>query len=201
VALSKDAIHIGSLVQSSPSMLEKLPEVYHMYLLLFYPKHAEKLSDDQGCDHKIELITLEDKLRVGPIYQLSQEEEKILVEYLQKMIKEKRIRPSGSSVGSPIIFLPKPNGKGLRLGVDYQHLNDHMKKDKTPLTIMDKLSRKLRQADFITKVDMRAGFHLIRMALGHEMFTAFRTRFGLYEYMVMPFGLTNAPATFQREIN
>ena len=59
----------------------------------------------------------------------------------------------------------------------------------------------MRGADHITKIDMRAGFHLIRMALGHEKFTAFRTRFGLYEYMVMPFGLTNAPATFQREIN
>jgi len=66
---------------------------------------------------------------------------------------------------------------------------------------MDELSRKVRGADWITQIDMKAGFHLIRMALGHEKFTAFRTRFGLYEYMVMPFGLTNAPATFQREIN
>jgi hypothetical protein len=66
---------------------------------------------------------------------------------------------------------------------------------------MTELKRKLRNTDFITKIDMRSGFHLIRMALGHEKFTAFRTRFGLFEYMVMPFGLTNAPATFQREIN
>jgi len=91
--------------------------------------------------------------------------------------------------------------KGLRLCVDYRHLNDHTKKDKTPLPIMDELSRKMRDCTHITKIDMKAGFHLMRMAMGHEKFTAFRTKFGLYEYMVMPFGLTNAPTTFQREIN
>jgi hypothetical protein len=138
---------------------------------------------------------------MGPIYQLSVEEEKILVQYLEKMIREKKIRPSSSSVGSPILFVPKTNGKGLRLCVDYRHLNDHTKKDTTPFPIMDELSRQMRGCDFITKIDMKAGFHLMRMAMGHEKFTAFRTKFGLYEYMVMPFGLTNAPATVQREMN
>jgi len=56
----------------------------------------------------------------------------------------------------------------LRQCVDYRHLNDHMKKDKTPLPSMDKLSRKIRGADFIMKIDMKTGFHLIRMALGYE---------------------------------
>jgi hypothetical protein len=50
------------------------------------------------------------------------------------------------------------------------------------------------------KIDMTAGFHLILMAMGHEKFTVFRMKFGLYQYMVMPFGLTNVPATFQREM-
>jgi hypothetical protein len=138
---------------------------------------------------------------MGPIYQLSQEEEEILVQYLEKMIREKKIRPSSSSVGSPILFVPKPNGKGLRLCVDYRNLNDQTKKDKTPLPIMDELSRRMRDCDFITKIDMKTGFHLMRMAMGHDKFMAFRTRFGLNKYMVMPFGLTNAPATFQREMN
>jgi len=124
-------------------MLEKLPKCYHKYLLLFDPEHAEKLPDIRGCDHKIEFITSEDKPRMGPIYQLSQAEEKILVEYLEKMIMEKEIRPSSGSVGSPILFITKPNGKGLRLCVDYRHLNDHMNQDKTPLPIMDELSQKI----------------------------------------------------------
>jgi hypothetical protein len=132
---------------------------------------------------------------------MSREEGKILVEYLEKMIRGKKIRPSSSSVGSPILFVPKPNGKGLRLCVDYRHLTAHTKKDKTPLPIMDELSRKMWDCDYISKIDMKTGFHLLRMATGHEKFIAFRTKFGLYEYMGMPFGLPNAPATFWREIN
>jgi hypothetical protein len=140
---------------------------------LFDPEHAEKLPDSRGCDHHIELTTSDDKLRMGPIYQLSQEEEKILVQYLVKMIKEKKIPPSSRSVEGAILVVPKPNGKGLRLYVVYRHLNDHMKKDKMPLPIIDEISRKLRDCDFITKVDMKAGFHLMRMAMGHEKLTAF----------------------------
>jgi hypothetical protein len=66
---------------------------------------------------------------------------------------------------------------------------------------MSELQARVSGADFITQVDLKSGYHLLRMALAHEKFTAFRTKFGLYDYMVMPFGLTNAPATFQREIN
>jgi len=76
-----------------------------------------------------------------------------------------------------------------------------MKKDKTPLPIMDELFRKLRDCDFITQVDIKAGVHLLRMALGQEKFTAFWTKLRLYKYTVMPFELTNAQANFQREIN
>jgi len=136
-----------------------------------------------------------------PIYQLSLEEEKLLVKYLDTMIKEGKIRPSSSTVGSLIVFVPKPTGRGLRLCIDYRHLHDYTKKDKTQLPIMEELSSRVRGATHITKIDLKSGFHLVRMALGHEKFTTFRTQFGLYEYLVMPFALCNAPATFQREID
>jgi len=201
VALRPDAINIGSIISRNPEIAKKLPTHYHKWLLLFDPEESEKLPDNKGCDHRIELKLPEEQLRMGPIYQLSLEEEKILMKYLEKMISEGKIRQSSSSVGSPILFVPKPNGKGLRLCVDYRHLNQHTVKDKTPLPIMDELKQRINGANYITKLDFKSGFHLMRMALGHEKYTAFRTKFGLFEYLVMPFGLTNAPATFQREVN
>jgi hypothetical protein len=66
---------------------------------------------------------------------------------------------------------------------------------------MEELQSRLYGATHITKMDLKSGLHLIRMALAHEKLTAFPTKFCLYEYMVMPFGLCNAPATFGREIN
>lgn len=201
IALWPDAINIGAVVCNSPSLLEKLPKHYHKWLLLFDRKEAEKLPMHKESYHQIELLSSEDKLRMGPIYKVSMEEEKLLVEYLNKMIKEGKIRPSSSSVGSQILLVPKPNRKGVRICIDYRHLNQHTVKDKTPLPIMLELQRRIFGADFITQIDLKPGFHFIRMAMGHEKYTAFRTKFGLYEYMVMPLGLTNAPATFQREIN
>jgi len=91
---------------------------------------------------------------------------------------------------------PKTNVKGLRLCADYQHLNQNTVKDRTPLPSMHELQDRLYGADFIPKVYLKAGFHLIRMLLGQENYTANRTNFGLLVYTVMPFGLTTAPATF-----
>jgi len=201
VALRPDATHIGAVLFNSPEVLEKLPPQYHKWLLLFNPMESQKLPYNKGCDHRIELKTAEENLRMGPIYQLTLVEERLLKENLDKMIREGKVRPSSRPIRSPIQLFPKPNGKGLSLCVDYRHLNQNTIKDKTPLPIMQELQDRLKGADFITKVDLKSGFHLIQLLLGYEKYTAFRTKFGLFEYTVMPFGLTNSPATFQREMN
>jgi hypothetical protein len=97
---------------NNPNVLKKLPPQYHKWLLLFDPKESEKLPDNKGCDHRIELKTAEENLKMGPIYQLKLEEERLLKEYLNKMIREGKIRPLSSPRGSPILFVPKSSGKG-----------------------------------------------------------------------------------------
>jgi hypothetical protein len=74
---------------------------------------------------------------MGPIYQLSVEEAKLLVKYLDTMIKEGKIQLSCSTIGSPILFVPKPNGRGMSLCLDYRHLDDYTKTDSMPLPIME----------------------------------------------------------------
>jgi len=95
---------------------------------------------------------------MGPIYQLFQEEEKLLVKYLDRMIKEGKIRPSNSSVGSHILLVPTPNSSGLHLFIDYRHVNNCKKKDRTTLPIMDELSAQVSGATHSTKVDLQSGF-------------------------------------------
>jgi len=194
-------INIRAIVCNNPSIAEELRSNYHKYLLVFDREHSARSAENTGCNHTIELIDAKDTLRMGPIYQLSQDDEKILIQYLQKMIKDGKIWPSSSSVRSPILFVPKPNRKGVWLCEDYSHLNDPMKKDKTLQPIMEELQSRVKGATDITKIDIKAEFHLIGMALGHENFTAFRSKFGLHDYMVMPFRLTNTTAALQREIN
>jgi hypothetical protein len=92
-------------------------------------------------------------------------------------------------------------GRGLRFCVDYRKLNALTKKDRYPLPLIDKLLQRVNKAKFFTKLDIRQGFHRIRIDTDSEDLTTFRTRYGSFKYKVIPFGVTNRPATFQRYIN
>ena len=116
------------------------------------------------------------------------------------MIAQGKIQPSKSPAGAPILFVPKPNGK-LRLCVDYRALNDVTIKNRYPLPSMNELRDRVAGAKIFTKLDLRDGYYLIRIKEGDEWKTAFRTRYGHFEYTVMLFGLANAPATFQNMMN
>jgi hypothetical protein len=126
------------------------------------------------------------------------------LEALQDFISENEpkglIRKSKSSAGYPILFVPKKNGK-LRLCIDYRHLNDITVKDREPLPRIDEMMDRLNGARYFTALDIIGAYYRIRMKEGEEWKTAFRTRYGLYEWRVMPMGLTNAPANWQRYIN
>ena len=100
-----------------------------------------------------------------------------------------------------MLFVSKGHGRGLRLCIDYRGINKITVPNRYPLPNMDELKERVRGAKWFNKIDLKNGYHLIRIKEGDEWKTAFRCRYGLFEYTVMPFGLVNAPGTFQGMIN
>ena len=116
------------------------------------------------------------------------------------MLIQGKISQSKSPAEAPILFVPKPDGR-LRLVVDYRGLNTVTIHNEYPIPMMTKLNDWVKDAQIFTKLDLKDGFHLMRIRKEDEWKTAFRTRYGLYQYKVMPFGLVNATAIFQTLIN
>jgi hypothetical protein len=181
------------------NIAERLPERYRRWASVFSEEEINHLLDHTKNDHKIQLVD-EAQPPFGPIYPWSEKELQALREYLRKELAAGKIRESKSPAGAPIIFLPKPDGS-LRLCVDYRGLNRVTVKDRTPLPLMSELRERLARATIFTKLDLKNGYNLIRIAEGDEWKTAFRTTYGLFEYLVMPFGLCNVPGTSQAMIN
>ena len=105
------------------------------------------------------------------------------------------IRPRTSPWGAPVLFAKKKD-KTLRLCIDYRQLNRVMIKNRYPLSMIDDLFDQLRGARVYSKIDLRAGYHQLRVRETDIPKTTFRTRYGHFEFTVMPFGLTNAPTAF-----
>jgi hypothetical protein len=152
------------------------------------------LPPSREVDHKIELLPGSSPPSRGLI-RLSASELVELKKQLDELLKAGFIRPSKSPFGAPILFVKKKTGE-MRMCVDYRALNNITIKNSYPLPRIDELFDRLQGAKYFSKIDLRSGYHQIRIAEGDEAKTAFRTRYGHFEFLVLPFGLTNAPGTF-----
>jgi hypothetical protein len=166
---------------------------------VFSEEAAKAPNTLKGAEHAIDLVDGKEPPQ-GTIYPLSPRQLEELARYLQENLANGRIVESNSPAGAPIIFVPKKDGS-MRLCVDYRGLNKVTIKNRYPLPLISELMDRLSGARFFTKLDLRDAYHRIRIRPTDRWKTAFKTRYGQFEYTVMPFGLTNAPATFQAYIN
>jgi len=192
--------YVSAIDQEGQDPLELVPGKFRKYLDIMGKKAADALPKHRPYDCKIDLKEGE-TAAWRPIYPLSETELQTLREWLKEMLGTGKIRRSTSLAGSPILFVPKPHGRGLRLCVDYRALNRITIPNRYPLPLMQELQDRVQGARWFTKMDLKNGFNLICIREGDEWKTAFRTWYGLYEFQVMPFGLTNAPSTFQDMMN
>ncbi|GJR77728.1 putative nucleotidyltransferase, ribonuclease H [Tanacetum coccineum] len=133
-------------------------------------------------------------------YRLAPTDMQELMKQLQELLDKGFIRSSSSSWGAPILFVKKKDGS-MRMCVDYHELNKVTVKNRYPLPRIDDLFDQLQGAKYFSKIDLRSGYHQLKVREEDVPKMAFRIRYGHYEFLVMPFGLTNAPAAFMDLIN
>ena len=131
---------------------------------------------------------------------MSTPELKELQMQLEELLKKGYIRPNVSPWGDHVLFVKKKDGT-LRLCIDYRQLNKATVKNKYPLPRIDDLFDQLRGSKVFSKIDLRSGYHQIRIKNEDISKTTFRTRYGHYEFTVVTFGLTNAPTIFMCLMN
>ena len=178
-------------------MPAEIQELAHRYPAVFAP--FEGVPPSRPYDHKIELIDPSAKPPSRPIYPMSEQELSALKEELDFLTKNGRIQHSASPYGAPIFYVAQ-KGK-LRLVFDYRALNKNTVKNVTGLPNIQEILDRLSKARYFSKLDLSNGYHQVRIAPQDIHKTAFRTKYGSFEWVVMPFGLTNAPATFQSLVN
>ncbi|KAL0560668.1 hypothetical protein IC582_001078 [Cucumis melo] len=176
---------------SSEPVVRDYPDVF--------PEELPGLPPHREVEFAIELEPGTVPISRAP-YRMAPAELKELKVQLQELLDKGFIRPSVSPWGAPVLFVKKKNGS-MRLCIDYRELNKVTVKNRYPLPRIDDLFDQLQGATVFSKIDLRSGYHQLRIKDEDVPKTAFRSRYGHYEFIVMSFGLTNAPAVFMDLMN
>ncbi|GJT09670.1 putative reverse transcriptase domain-containing protein [Tanacetum coccineum] len=172
-------------------VVQEFPEVF--------PEDLPGIPPTRQVEFRIDLVPGATPVARAP-YRLAPSEMKELAEQLQELTDKGFIRPSSSPWGAPVLFVKKKDGS-FRMCIDYRELNKLTVKNRYPLLRIDDLFDQLQGSSIYSKIDLRSGYHQLRVREEDIPKTAFRTRYGHYEFQVMSFGLTNAPAVFMDLMN
>eukprot|EP00253_Pinus_taeda_P004030 PITA_04030 len=194
---SKEMQGIKRPVQDKSASLNNIPVIQEFTDV--FPEEIPGLPPRRNIDFTIELVPGATPVSRTP-YRMSVPELIELKMQLQELLDKNYIRPSVSPWGAPVLFVKKKDGT-LRMCIDYRQLNKLTIKNKYPLPRIDELFDQVKGTTVFSKIDLRSGYHQIRIKDEYIAKTAFRTRYGHYEFVVLPFGLTNAPTTFMCLMN
>ncbi|GJQ92511.1 putative nucleotidyltransferase, ribonuclease H [Tanacetum coccineum] len=183
--------------KSDEKRLEDIPVVREFPEV--FPENLPGLPPVRQVEFQINLIPGAAPVARAP-YRLAHSEMQELSNQLQELSGRGFIRPSTSPWGAPVLFVKNKDGS-LRICIDYRELNKLTVKNRYPLPKIDDLFDQLQGSSVYSKIDLRSGYHQLRVRDEDIPKTAFRTRYGHYEFQVMPFGLTNAPAVFMDLMN
>ena len=199
LCLHSSDIQANSTKLAEAPDLSNIPSEYHKFTDIFSKTKAEVLASHHPYNFK---INLEEGAQppVGPIYSLSASEQETLKKFIEENLNTGFIQPTSSLYGTLVLFIKKKDGS-LCLCVDFHSFNHISKKDRYPLPLISDLLDLSYKAWVYSKIDLCHAYHLVCIADGDERKTAFRTRYGSFEWSIMPFGLTNAPMAFQWFIN
>lgn len=164
-----------------------------------FPEELPGIPPERDVEFGIDVIPGTAPISKAP-FRMAPSEMQELKTQLQELVEKGFIRPSVSPWGAPVLFVKKKDGS-MRLCIDYRELNKVTIKNKYPLPRIEDLFDQLKGAGVFSKIDLRSGYHQIPVKKDDIQKTAFRTRYGHYEFVVMPFGLTNAPAVFMDQMN
>ena len=190
LAFEVDRRQEGTQLEDIP-IVKEFPDVF--------PDDILGLPPDREVEFTIDLIPGTEPISIPP-YRMAPAELREIKAQLEELLSKGFIRPSISPWGAPVLFVKKKDGS-LRLCIDYRQLNRVTIRNQYPLPRINELFDQLQGSRVYSKIDLRSGYHQLRVQKSDTPKTAFRTRYGHYEFLVMPFGLTNAPAAFMDLMN